>query len=520
MEGEGNQEITATAARLEDELRQRVESLTYLPGSVAVAVKFVELGKDLDAGPAEYEKTISSDASLGTKILALANSSWYGVRNQVTKVLQAITLLGLANVRTLAISYCMASLHNRVKIPPEAAKRYWEASLCKGVAAKVFAHAIDGNLEDEAFLAGLFQDLALPVIHSVAGDELERILEDPASDTQRLLHLERETFGVDHCEVGRWISAKLELPETYVDAVGFHHDCECLQKFLESDALASAVRLAALFPHGSKHWCRSDVDKVVELLSSHGSGGPTSEETFLAAVQKEFEELYGFFEGGEPPQLRLQELCAEASEEIADGTTRLVGQVRDLMNETAKAGELMNSISPEHQQPAEQGRQDALTGVLNRGAFLEEAVKQLTTVSRHGVPFVMVYLDLDEFKQTNDRYGRHFGDFTLRELASRIRERIRSKDLLGRTGGDEFVLLLTDINPDRAYTILDAILRGIREQPYVKGKVASTQSARAGVLCADGSESAYDAEELVTQASALADKAKRSGPGQMCMQSR
>jgi HD-like signal output (HDOD) protein len=104
--------VTADAATLEQRIRSKIETLSYLPTTAAVAMKFIELGKNPEAEPAEYAKVISSDSALSSKLLALANSPWFGVRNKVTSVRLAVNLLGLGTVRTLAISYCMAGLHN------------------------------------------------------------------------------------------------------------------------------------------------------------------------------------------------------------------------------------------------------------------------------------------------------------------------------------------------------------------------------------------------------------------------
>ena len=127
--------MEADPAEIKLELRRKVEQLSYLPTSVAAAVKFIELGKDPEASPADYEKVISSDAALSGKLLALANSSFFGVRHQINSVIKAINLLGLGNIRALGISHCMSGLYNHLKIPAEYMKRYWQASLCKGVAA-------------------------------------------------------------------------------------------------------------------------------------------------------------------------------------------------------------------------------------------------------------------------------------------------------------------------------------------------------------------------------------------------
>jgi HD-like signal output (HDOD) protein len=94
----------AGAGKLQQQVRARIESLSDLPTTAAVAIKFVELGKNPEAEPNDNARVISADSSLSSKLLALANSSWAGVRTKVTTVKMAVNLLGLGTVRALAIS--------------------------------------------------------------------------------------------------------------------------------------------------------------------------------------------------------------------------------------------------------------------------------------------------------------------------------------------------------------------------------------------------------------------------------
>jgi diguanylate cyclase (GGDEF)-like protein len=85
---------------------------------------------------------------------------------------------------------------------------------------------------------------------------------------------------------------------------------------------------------------------------------------------------------------------------------------------------------------------DALTGVPNRRWFQERAAAAILESSRHGHPLGAVFIDIDRFKQINDRLGHEAGDLVLKETARRIDGARRSEDLLCRYGGEEFVLLL------------------------------------------------------------------------------
>jgi diguanylate cyclase (GGDEF)-like protein len=88
-------------------------------------------------------------------------------------------------------------------------------------------------------------------------------------------------------------------------------------------------------------------------------------------------------------------------------------------------------------------RTDSLTGLANTRSFLERLADEIERAQRN--PLVVAYLDLDQFKAVNDRYGHARGDALLREIALAIRGAIRTTDLAARLGGDEFVILFRDL---------------------------------------------------------------------------
>jgi diguanylate cyclase (GGDEF)-like protein len=103
---------------------------------------------------------------------------------------------------------------------------------------------------------------------------------------------------------------------------------------------------------------------------------------------------------------------------------------------------------------------DPLTGLANRRAWTAEADRSLARARRAGIPVTIAILDLDDFKEVNDRDGHGAGDALLRELTAQWSQRLRASDLLGRHGGDEFVLCLPDTDLDGTREVLDRLAEG------------------------------------------------------------
>jgi diguanylate cyclase (GGDEF)-like protein len=91
-----------------------------------------------------------------------------------------------------------------------------------------------------------------------------------------------------------------------------------------------------------------------------------------------------------------------------------------------------------------QARTDHLTGVSNRGYFMELAEHELRRSVRYGTPLTVFMMDIDFFKQINDRYGHKVGDTVLKKLTEVCLEALREVDILGRMGGEEFAIILPE----------------------------------------------------------------------------
>jgi len=106
---------------------------------------------------------------------------------------------------------------------------------------------------------------------------------------------------------------------------------------------------------------------------------------------------------------------------------------------------------------------DALTGLVNRRAFMERFSHELARSQRHGPSPTLIILDIDHFKKINDRYGHPAGDAVLAYLAQLLRASLRNVDIVGRIGGEEFAVVLVETNVEMATPVITRLLERIRE---------------------------------------------------------
>lgn len=108
---------------------------------------------------------------------------------------------------------------------------------------------------------------------------------------------------------------------------------------------------------------------------------------------------------------------------------------------------------------------DALTGLHNRGAFDARLASELARYERYGRPLSLIVLDIDHFKNVNDRFGHDAGDFVLQRVSEVVAHSLRNVDLAARLGGEEFVVMLPETGIGKATEIAERIRRRIEEKP-------------------------------------------------------
>ncbi len=154
---------------------------------------------------------------------------------------------------------------------------------------------------------------------------------------------------------------------------------------------------------------------------------------------------------------------------------------------------------------------DLLTGVMNRRSFITASEKEIKRNERYGIPLSMIFCDIDFFKLINDQHGHAVGDEVLKKFAKTLTENLRSSDYLGRWGGEEFIILATEIDLVSAKTLSEKLRHKIME--------LSIQPVKQ-VTCSFGVAQKKESElfeELYERADQALYQAKESGRNKVCL---
>jgi diguanylate cyclase (GGDEF)-like protein len=212
-------------------------------------------------------------------------------------------------------------------------------------------------------------------------------------------------------------------------------------------------------------------------------------------------------------------LIADSGIESSDGLSELQAAAAELEQLKAQLRETKQALDIKHTelqavvaQADEVGHTDSLTFLPNRRSIVADLQRQVTFAERYGSPLSVSMIDLDYFKDVNDNYGHGAGDQVLRFIASEMRDRIRQPDMIGRYGGDEFLVVLPNTPLAAAAEQAARLCQQVRANPFLTGKVEIKVSLSIGI--AQYKQGADDWRSLLERADQALYKAKNAGRGQ------
>jgi diguanylate cyclase (GGDEF)-like protein len=192
---------------------------------------------------------------------------------------------------------------------------------------------------------------------------------------------------------------------------------------------------------------------------------------------------------------------------LHDSNHNQVGKIITLHDNTL-ARQLLDQLE-------ELAARDSLTGIYNRRSFDQLATQKMFNLQTPDSRMSLIMFDLDHFKNINDTYGHSAGDLALKTIASICQKLLRQGDILGRYGGEEFVIFLPETDLPSALVIAERLRSGINKQEILYEEHSFTLSASLGVASCSQDSGRLTLDEFIQQADRAVYRAKQAGRNQV-----
>jgi HD-like signal output (HDOD) protein len=219
-------------------------SMHQLPTLRPIVLKLLESFDNPGIDTQSLVHEIAQDQALVTRVLRLANSSFYGLPSHVDSLKDAVMILGFRTVRAVAVAVSLTDCFSSRKVAGFDTQTFWRHCAATGMAAREIA-AIVRRPTDVAFTAGIIHDMGILALLWLYPQAMEKTFAASREHRLALVVAERETLGVDHCQVGAVLARRWGLPPALVEAVALHEE----PAPAVADSLADIVHLANVVVH-------------------------------------------------------------------------------------------------------------------------------------------------------------------------------------------------------------------------------------------------------------------------------
>lgn len=206
-------------------LENRLAKIIDLPTLSIVANNIILITQNPKSSALEVGRAISQDQALVSKILRIANSTFYGFPRKISTIPHAVVILGFANIRNLVLT---ASIFDTFQSKEGDGyfdrEGFWKHSLACGVTSKLIAKRLGIKNLEEVFIWGLLHDLGKLILDAYFREDFTRVVFLVKEKEILIRDAEQQLLGFDHAAVGSLVANKWNLPPAVIKAIRFHHN--------------------------------------------------------------------------------------------------------------------------------------------------------------------------------------------------------------------------------------------------------------------------------------------------------
>jgi diguanylate cyclase (GGDEF)-like protein len=464
-----------------------------------VAAQIVKEALRPEASLQVLGRLAESDPGFALRVVGAVNSAAFGVARHVTDVKSAVSLLGIRGIKNLALGLVLSDM-----VPVGAdGEALLGNSLRRAVACRLLAEAMGERQTDDYFMSGLLLEVGLLMR---ARADLRGAAEIARAPSEHRCVLERALGSAEHPSAGAELVRSFGLPETVAEAVLHHHDADPANGRMPAVAWA-AERIAAV-------WERGDLarNQAIAVAAAQRVGLTEAQvEGILKRVPTLVTAVAQAFACDVSPQAEVDTLLVDAHRSLLELNNNYETMVRRLEALIVEKEMLARQLADANEKLERLATTDELTGIANKRALMELLRRDLSRTDREASWLGLVVMDVDFFKRVNDTWGHPTGDEVLRVLAGILRCNLRTGDLAGRYGGEEFVLILPGANILGAKVVAERVRASIEATPIQGPDGPFHVTASFGVTAVRGPGCKSASEELISRADAALYVAKRNG---------
>jgi putative nucleotidyltransferase with HDIG domain len=230
----------------QEKIKAIINGIQDLPTLPLVAQKLRDVMDDPCSNASDASRVIEGDQSLVAKVLRLVNSAYYGLPREITKISQAVALLGFRAISQIALSISVINSFDENGKDKFDRGGLWRHSIACAMCCQLLSKKAGYARAEDCFAGGLLHDVGKLVLDQFLHEEVKSILEQTEKKGLSFVEAERSHLGIDHAVIGEWLSRKWKLPLPVVVSIRHHHQALVdRQGFsLSQDLVVDIVRLA------------------------------------------------------------------------------------------------------------------------------------------------------------------------------------------------------------------------------------------------------------------------------------
>jgi len=490
-------------------LPEKIDFDIHLPSPPAIAVRILEAVKKEETSSDELARIITADPALTSRILKVANSSFYALSSKVDSIQRALTVIGHGALKNIALSFVITGEMRGQSEDCFDFDFFWKRSVTTAVSGELISSLI-GQKSDDIFVTALLQDIGIVIMYMSESQKYLQVLDEKKNAGIPVTIAETDIFGYDHQVLGLEVLRQWGLPACIYEPIGIHHNVTGNADDINETAeiLYLSDKLSSIY-HGTR--CEDKMLEIEQFLNSRYNIDKSQIENLVDQVAEQSVRIMSNFEIDPGDMKPFSQMLQEANKELGKANLSYEQLVVELKKAKETAENLADELQKANEKLSELASKDGLTGLYNHRFFQQQMNIEVSRAIRYQRPLSFIMFDLDYFKKVNDQYGHPVGDMVLKAVADTVSKAVRKSDVVGRYGGEEFAIVLPETDLKGAVIFAERLRQRIEQLTLDTGDKSVSVTISLGLTTWEAGKPVVDKASIIKAADKALYKSKENG---------